>query len=307
MSPLRTIGGSGGSVIISGIANYLGRVRSATKLTMTARLVMPVRSATRILFSPSVLIMIEKSATKITTFSSAVLNQKIVKSGSRFTSIYTGTWKPDQKSATKVTFAPVILTSPQKLATNITQATAVGTHKSYVVTAAVDVGGTGTWNNPTRIQGQEQGTQAGSATYSGGIVLGSARLRGTVMASQNNRAYTIDAVYLRWHYQTVGLPIISDLISQFELGYRINTSPIPTVDDQVYVVSVNEDFLVAGREIRIDNGAGQFIDDLSTPVTWANLALIQPYFHAATIANGLMTYYADAIRLRVEFSDTALL
>lgn len=200
---------------------------------------------------------------------------------------------------TTVRLAPFRLLSAQKPATSAVRASFDLVHKSYVVTAAVDAGATGTWNNPTNIQGTEQGTQAGSATFSGGIVLGTGKLRGTAMVTQPTRGtLIIDEVWLRFHYQTIGLPVVSDLISQLALGYRINTT-VPTVDKDVQVVTSNDNYLVAGREFRIDNGAGAFTDVVGTAVTWENITLLQPYFSATTILNGLMTYYADAIRLRV--------
>lgn len=204
------------------------------------------------------------------------------------------------KPGTRVRFSSLVLKVQQKPALVASRVSFDLVHKSYVVTAAVDAGATGTWNNPTNIQGAEQGTQAGSATFSGGLVLGTGKLRGTAMVTQPSRGtLVIDEVWLRFHYQTVGLPAVSDLISQLALGYRINTAPVAGTDKDVVVVTANENFLVAGREVRIDNGAGAFTDTLGTAVTWANISLIQPYYAATTILNGLMTYYADAIRLRV--------
>lgn len=203
------------------------------------------------------------------------------------------------KLATTVRLAPFRLLSVQKPAVSAVRASFDLVHKSYVATAAQDAGGTGTWNNPTFIQGQEQGTQAGSATFSGGLVLGTGKLRGTLVTQPTRGTLIIDEVWLRFHYQTTGLPVVSDLISQLALGYRVNTAPVAGADKDVVVVTSNDNYLVAGREFRIDNGAGAFTDVLGTAVTWANITLIQPYFSATTILNGLMTYHADAVRLRV--------
>lgn len=203
------------------------------------------------------------------------------------------------KPATVVRFAPFTLKTQARPATSAGRLSFDLDHRSHIITAAVDAGGTGSWSDPNNITAAPQGTRAGSAQYSGGLVLGASKLRGTMVAQANRGPLIIDAVYLRYHYETSGLPLVSDLISNLALGFRINTAPLPTSDHVLHSVSSNEERLVAGREIRIDNGAGAFVDALSTPLTWANVGLVQPYFGATTIANGLMAYYADAIRLRV--------
>lgn len=273
---------------------------------------MPLRAAARVAFSPSRLVMLQRPATRLAVFSVAVLRQSVVVAGTRLTSIYTGTLRLVARPGVRFSFdAPLRVLMAQRPGTNVVQATIVGTHLSHVVTAAQDAGGTGTWQNPTNMQGSPEGTRAGSSTFAGGLILGTGKLRGTALVAQANRAYQIDSVWLRFHYETSGLAVVSDLISQLALGFRIGTSPLPGPDRDMAVISANENFLVAGREIRIDDGAGKFLDGVSaavsTPVTWANIALLQPYFSASTIANGLMSYYADGIRLRVEFSDIALL
>jgi hypothetical protein len=107
------------------------------------------------------------------------------------------------------------------------------------------------------------------------------------------------------------VPVVDDLISRLVLGYRINTSPLPATDKDVITIATgNSNFHASPgpQTARIDNGAGAFSDTLGTAVTWANVALIQPYFKCSIVL-GLTGahYYADAVRLRVTATETQLL
>lgn len=297
--------------IISGVTNWLAATKPATKVSTVATLIAAKpKVAIRQTFAPMAMTILEKAATRVSTVNSGTLGKPLLKPAARAVQLVSGTVRPNELPAVRQMFAPMILKTAERPAGKIVQVEFDLTHLSYVVTAAQDAAGTGTWQNPTNIQGQEQGTQAGSSSYAGGLLLGSAKLRGTAMVAQANRPSTlvIDAVYLRFHYQTTGLPIVSDLISNLVLGYGLNQ--LPPNDITVATITVNEDFLVAGREIQIaDSGhylnaaGGQaFIPNIGP--TWANIAALQPYFGATTIANGLMTYYADAVRLRVVAHET---
>ena len=284
----------------AGGANFKGIINPAIRLTTQLRGVVPQKPATKLTLSPITAKVTEKPATKL-TMSPITQSGTKVTAGTKQTNVLTA--KAPENPATKLTLAPIRATALEKPASKILQIRFDLTHKSNVVTAAVDAGATGTWNNPTNIQGPRD---AAVATFSGGLVLGTGKLRGTAMVAQPNRPATllIDSVSLRYYYKTAGIPAVSDLISSLAVGFRINTSPIAGVDKDVHSVSAgNEDFLVAGNSFRIDDGAGKFIDGaspaVSTAVTWANIALLQPYLNASTIANGLMTYTADAIDLTV--------
>lgn len=291
------------TVVISTVTNWLASAKAATKVSTVGTFLLgrPKPAAKVTPLASGISKAAEKPAAKVTTNAVGTVAQQIVKAAAKLSTVNAGTIKASAKSAALVAFGPMTMRVPEKAASVLLTKLDLS-HTSFVVTAAQDAGGTGTWQNPTNMQGA---TNATVSTFSGGLVLGTGKLRGTAMVAQPNRPaiLVIDQVYLRYHYKTTGLPVVSDLISQLALGFRINTTPLAGPDKDIAVVTSNDDFLVAGREIRIDDGAGKFIDGataaVSTAVTWANIALIQPYLNAATIANGLMAYSVDSVRLRV--------
>lgn len=291
---------------VVGAANMLMRVKAGVRLAMRGTLLVPQKVAVK-LGQLGTLTVPQKAAVRIAAFLAGAFTA-IVKSGLRLAQI--GSLTVLEIAGVRASMAPALLWILQKPAIKISQVSFNLVHGSWVVTAAQDAGGTGTWNNPTRMQAAAQGTQAGSATFSGGLILGTGKLRGTMVAQSNRpTSLIIDEVYLEFSGETTGLPVVSDLISNLQLGYRINTTPIPGVDTTLEQLESNQNFFIGGsggklfRINRTGADSGKFTDGataaVSTDVTWANIARVQPYFSATTIATGAMDYYADAVRLTV--------
>lgn len=298
--------------IISGVINFRFDVSAAIRSSWVGNLLAARQNpATRVTWSPIRWTTLQRAASRVTAF----ISDGLVKLTQRAATV--ASWSPAdllaarENPATRQTMAPATLVAAKpRSAGNVVQVQYDLNHASHIVTAAQDVGGTGTWNNPTRAQGapNDPGDHSGDSDIGGqALLLVTGTLRGTMVA-QNSRPATlaISAVYLDWYGQVSGLPVVDDLVSRLILGYRINTSPVPGADKaEVTITTGNSNFHSTPRTARIDNGAGAFTDALGTAVTWANIALIQPYFQASIIL-GLTgaRYYADAVRLRVVASET---
>lgn len=289
--------------------NFRANVRSATKQTVVAVL----RAAE------------QKPATRVTS-APATLRAALQRPATRVTQTISGTVKATQRAAARAAMAPAVLVAArqrtaarqtmapttlvgarQRAAGNIVQIKIDLNHASHVVTAANRVTNVNNWATPANMQGAPQGTRAGSSSFVGQLLLSSGTIDGTMVAQANRpSSLAIQSVHLDFYGDTAGLPIVSDLVSSLILGFFINLAPIPGTDTTLDTINVSSaPFLATPRSFRIDNGAGAFTDIAGTPVTWANIALIKPFFKAQIIANATgITYYADAVRLRVVASET---
>jgi hypothetical protein len=209
------------------------------------------------------------------------------------------------KVAGNVSQSPSTLLVSEKAAGHISQVNITLLHGDYVVTGSNDTGNVQNWTNPTNVQGAPN---ASFATFAGGAILESGVLRGTHVA-QTSRPSTliIDKVFLDFYGKASGLPVVSDLVSNLTLRYRINTSPVAGQEKSLQAISTGTaDFSVTPLTFRIDDVANGVFNDgatpaLSTALTWANIALVQSDWSATTIL-GLVgaLYSADAVKLRVE-------
>ena len=76
------------------------------------------------------------------------------------------------------------------------------THASHIVTAAQDLGGTGTWANPTRAQGapDDPGNHSGDSDIGGNAaLLINGTLRGTLVTQPSRGSLIFDRVDLDWY------------------------------------------------------------------------------------------------------------
>ncbi len=209
------------------------------------------------------------------------------------------------KPAANVSQSPSTLLVAETPAGHISRVDIELLHGDYVVTGSNDAGNVQNWTNPTNVQGAPNAT---FATFAGGALLESGVLRGTHVA-QTNRPSTliIDKVFLDFYGKAVGLPVVSDLVSNLTLRYRVNTAPVAGVEKTLQAISTGTtDFSVTPLSFRIDDVANGVFNDgatpaLSTALTWANIALVQSDWSATTIL-GLVgaVYSADAVKLRVE-------
>lgn len=204
------------------------------------------------------------------------------------------------KAAARVTQSGFTLLSSQKPAGSIPRIFIELAQATHVVTGSNDTGNVTNWTTPTNIQGAPD---AAFSTFQGAVLLGSGVLRGAMVAQFNKTSLEIGSVYLDFYGKVAGLPVVSDLVSNLTLRYRVGG--VTAVEKTLQAISTGaNDFSVTPLSFRIDDGAGKFTDGatpaLSTAVTWANIDLLSPDWSASTLA-GLVgaLYSADAVRLRV--------
>lgn len=294
---------------VAGALNFRANVRAAARQTVVASL----RAA------------LQRPATRV-TMSPADLRAALQRPATRVTQVISGAVSVSQRAATRVTLAPATLIAARQRPASrqsMGPATLVGarqrsggnivhikfdlTHQSFIATAANRATNTQNWTNPANAQGPPN---ASAATWGNPLsILSTGTLNGTLFGQSNRPAsLAITAVYLQFYSKASGLPIVDDLLSGASLGLFVNTSPVPGPDKVLARHGINYDNFAAGEEFRIDDGAGKFIDGatpaLSTAVTWANIALLVPYFKGDAIVGVNPTVSADACRLRVVASET---
>jgi hypothetical protein len=167
------------------------------------------------------------------------------------------------------------------------------------------------------------GSIVGTARLGEGLVLVSGVLTGS-HATQSSRptSLVIDKVFL--DFFTRGTGILLAVGSRLRHQFRINLSPVA---GQIFTLSADlgvHNALSTPLSYRLDlgdgandgtghgNAAGHFKDLTvppgGTPVTWANIALVQSIVDGAIlVALGLDNYYIDAVKLRVEAHERQLL
>lgn len=290
------------TTIISGAANYLGRQHPATRLSWVGVLVERIRPASRVTIAPARLVMSERPASRISTFSVAILGQVLQRPAARLNGFLSGATTLTQRPSTRATFAPFVAKTLERPATNMTEAFITGEHKSFVVTFTNDLANTRNWTALANAQGANNGT---NANWDGSLSLAQlGTMHGTLVAQPNRGSMVIDAVYLAVWGSWSGLPVIDDLLSGLTTGYRIGG--ITALDVQVLRRGVSSGSDV-GTEVRIDNSAGAFTDTLGTAVTWTNIAALEFWAKGQTLIGVSSQFNIDAMRLRVVFHETVAL
>lgn len=291
------------TTVAGGAVNWLARTKPAVALGSIGRLLVSANPAVR-LSQRATLLVAQKPAVRLTATTSGTAKPS-VKPAAKLTP--QATLLMSQRPAIKTT-TPMQMVTTEKVAPNIVQVTFDLIHGNWVQTGTAFQDTGGNWNNVANMEGAGQGTEAGSASLDEGIVLTQGTIRGNHAAQPNRPADLVilngaaagtNGVWLDFY--TKGRGITLGVLSSLVHGFRFNTTPIPGTDTAMGSPSPVHDNLVTPRSVRIDNaGANNFLDALSTPLTWANVALVQPYCTGTILVDaGLAHFYVDAVKLRV--------